>query len=422
MGPESTLFANYYTVFWKVAFPPFIYSLHGWFATKMAIAALFRPYNPHYLFGYQLPLTPGIFPKRRDKLAQAVASTVTEKLLTPADIKAQAELLVTEETIFMSIDMFVDSVLKEFRDTSKLHRLASDLAELSPTLLRNLVESSIDSVERGKDKKIGAITEKIFDQVILTTRIPLDQADELASYLIEAFLTAEKVRTLLVTVLSPQNINAIDESIQSHAGGPYRILARIIGVKRVCYEWRNFLEKEPDEADRIITDLVKRFGIRDQMAVQIANFDMRNMPMQTIEHFKRDLVKFVERFLVDHRQDLMESVKRIENEAMGTVRSAIIRFNPESVPEHWIIKAKQDLANFAYVYLKRELGELLEIALPKLGMKELIARKINEFTSQKLEELVKSICGKELKWLEWLGGGIGLIMGIIQIIINYFVP
>jgi uncharacterized membrane protein YheB (UPF0754 family) len=289
-------------------------------------------------------------------------------------------------------------------------------------LLRNLVESSIDSVERGKDKKIGAITEKIFDQVILTTRIPLDQADELASYLIEAFLTAEKVRNLLVTVLSPQNINAIDESIQSHAGGPYRILARIIGVKRVCYEWRNFLEKEPDEADRIITDLVKRFGIRDQMAVQIANFDMRNMPMQTIEHFKRDLVKFVERFLVDHRQDLMESVKRIENEAMGTVRSAIIRFNPESVPEHWIIKAKQDLANFAYFYLKRELGELLEQALPKLGMKELIARKINEFTSQKLEELVKSICGKELKWLEWLGGGIGLIMGIIQIIINYYVP
>jgi len=422
MGPETYLFANEYTIFWKVIFPPFIYCVHGWFATKMAIAALFRPYDPHYLFGYQLPLTPGIFPKRRSKLAQAVAATVTDTLLTAADIKAQAELLVTEQNIYTSVDLFVDSVLKEFRDTTKLHRLASDLAELSPTLLRNLVESTIDGVEKGKDKKVAAITEKIFDQVILTTRIPLDQANELASYLIEAFMTPDKVRNLLVTVLSPQNINAIDESIQSHAGGPYRILARIIGVKRVCYEWRNFLEKEPDEADRVIAELIKRFGIRDQMAVQIANFDMRSMPLQTIGFFKRDLVKFVETFLVDHRTDLLESVKRIENEAMGTVRSAIIRFNPESVPSKWIDKAKKDLANFAYSYLKRELGELLEKAIPALGMYSLIAKKIDQFSAQQLENLVKRICAKELKWLEWLGGGIGLIMGLIQIIINYYVP
>jgi uncharacterized membrane protein YheB (UPF0754 family) len=355
-------------------------------------------------------------------LAQAVAATVTDTLLTAADIKAQAELLVTEQNIYTSVDLFVDSVLKEFRDTTKLHHLASDIAELSPTILRNLVESTIDGVEKGKDKKVATITEKIFDQVILTTRIPLAQANELASYLIEAFMTPDKVRNLLVTVLSPPNINAIDESIQSHAGGPYRILARIIGVKRVCYEWRNFLEKEPDEADRIIGELIKRFGIRDQMAVQIANFDMRSMPLQTIAFFKRDLIKFVETFLVDHRTDLLESVKRIENEAMGTVRSAIIRFNPESVPSAWVDKAKKDLANFAYSYLKRELGELLEKAIPALGMYELIAKKIELFSSQQLENLVKRICAKELKWLEWLGGGIGLIMGMIQIVINYYVP
>jgi uncharacterized membrane protein YheB (UPF0754 family) len=422
MGPETYLFGSWQVIFWKVIFPPAAFGFHGWFATWMAIGALFRPYNPIFLFGWQLPLTPGIFPKRRNKLAQAVAATVTDTLLTAADIKAQAETLVTEQNIYISIDMFLDSVLKEFRDTTKLHRLASDIAELSPTVLRTLVESTIDGVERGKDKKVAAITEKIFDQVILTTRIPLEQANELAAYLIEAFVTAEKVRNLLVAVLSPQNINAIDESIQSHAGGPYRILARIIGVKRVCYEWRNFLEKEPDEADRIINDLVKRFGIKDQIALQIANFDMRSMPLQTIARFKEDLVKFVEKFLVEHRTDLLESVKRIEGEAMGTVRSAIIRFNPESVPDVWIKRAKQDLANFAYSYLKRELGVLLEKAIPALGMYSLISRKIEQFSSQQLENLVKRICARELKWLEWFGCGIGLMMGCVQVLINYFIP
>src|SRR6202000_2786350 len=106
--------------------------------------------------------------------------------------------------------------------------------------------------------------------ILLNVRISYDQANELAARFMEAFVTPQKVRTILVSILSPQNINSLDESIQAHASGPYRILARIIGVKRVCYEMRNFLEKEPDEANKIINDMIKRFGILDQIAVQIA--------------------------------------------------------------------------------------------------------------------------------------------------------
>jgi|694.fasta_scaffold111605_4 uncharacterized membrane protein YheB (UPF0754 family) len=418
----EALFANPQVTFWKVIFPPLVYSFHGWFATRMAIAALFRPYNPIMIGSYQLPLTPGIFPKRRSKLAESVAQTVTDTLLTTTDIRSQAETLVTEQNIYTSVDLFVDSVLKEFRDTSKLHRLASDLAELSPTLLQHLVESTIESVEQGREQKVAAITEKIFDQVILSTRISLDQANELAAYIIEAFITPTKVRNVLISVLSPQNINAVDESIQAHASGPYKILARIIGVKRVCYEWRTFLEKEPEESQKIINDLIKRFGIRDQIAVQIANFDMRSLPLQTIARFKQDLVRFVETFIVEHKADLLESVKRVEVEAMGTVRSAIVRFNPESIPEVWLKRAKQDITTFAYSYLKRELGELLGKAIPALGMHSMIARKIDQFSAEQLENLVKRICSKELILLEWFGGGIGLGMGLIQIVINACVP
>lgn len=372
--------------------------------------------------GYRLPWSPGIFPKRRSKLAQAVAATITDTLLTPADIKAKAETLVTESNIYLSIDLFVDSVLKEFRDTTKLHRLASDIAELSPTLLQHLVHSIIDGLEKGKDQKaVAQITGKIFDQVILTMRIPLDQANEIAARLMEAFVTPTKVRNALITLLVPQNISALDESIQVHAGGPYRLLARIIGVKRICYEWRNFLEKEPQEAEKIISDLIKRFGIKDQIAVQIANFDLRAMPLQSVSKLKENIVNFVESFLLTHRDDILESVKRIEVEAMGTVRAAIIRFNTESIPPTWLDRAKQDLASFCHAYLKRELGELLGKAIPALGMYTLIAQKIDMFSSQQLERVVVRICEHELILLKWLGGLIGFMLGLIQIVVNAFV-
>ncbi|SRR5579875_438777 len=407
---------------WKVAFPPLFYAVHGWFATEMAIWALFHPYQPLSIFGFRLAWAQGIFPKRRGKLAQAVAGTITDTLLTTADIKQQTELLVTEKNIYVAVDAFADSILKEFRDTTKLHRLANDLAEVSPAILQHLVVSVIDALEHGREHRVAVVTEKIFDQVIMSARISLDQANEIAARFMEGFLTASRIRAGLVKLLSPQNINALDESIQAHASGPYKLLARIIGVKRVCYEWRNYLEKEPEESERLVADLVKRFGIKDQIAIQIANFDMRSLPLQTIAQLRENVISFVQAFMLEHRQDILSVVGRIEGEAMGTVRAAIIRFNPETIPPAWLQRTKQDIAAFFYAYLQRELGELLEKAIPALGMYTLIARKIELFTPQQLEALIKRICRQELKWLALLGGFIGGWLGCVQILVNLWIP
>ncbi len=389
----------------------------------MAIWALFHPYEAYYFPGTKIavPCTPGIFPKGRSKLAVAVAGTITDTLLTTADIKGQAEVLVTEQNIYLAIDSFINSVLKEFRDTTKLHRLASDIAELSPTMLEHLVVSIIDGIGSGQEQRVTHITEKIFDQVILPARISLEQANDISARLMESLLTPANLRKAFMSLLSPQNITSIDETIQAHAGGPYRLLARIIGIKRVCYEWRNFLEKEPDEAQRVIAECIKRFGLKNQIAIQIANLDLKSLPLQNIAQIKQSLVAFVESFMVEHRQDILDAVRRIEGEAMGTVRSAIIRFNPASIPQPWLDRTKHDLTTFSYNYLHRELGELVEKAIPALGMYTLIAKKIDLFTPQQLEQMIRRLCKTELKWLAYLGGFIGFWLGLIQVVVNVYV-
>jgi uncharacterized membrane protein YheB (UPF0754 family) len=404
--------------FLKYVFPPVFYGFHGWIATWLAITLLFHPYKPWFIFSWQLPLTPGIFPKRRGKLAQAVASTITDTLLTAADIKTQAELLVTEKNIHAAVDVFVDAVLHEFRDTAKLHRLAQDIADLSPAFVLAYVESLIDSVEQHRDQRVAIMTQKIFDQCVQSLRVNYDQANEIANRVMEALITPDNVRNFLLGILTPQNINAMDESIQAMSSGPYKLLARIIGVKRVCYEWRNYLDKEPEESKKIIGDLLTRFGIRDQIALKIANFDMREMPLHTVEKLRENVTNFVEGFIIEHKADLLELVRKLQDEAMGTVRAAIIRFNPESIPKERLAKAKQDLSTFAYAYLQRELGNMLELAIPALGMYALIARKIEHFSSEQLEMLIKRICKRELQALEWFGAGIGVVMGFTQIFVN----
>ncbi len=420
----EALFSSPTIIFWKVIFPPLFYGFHGWLATKMAVAALFRPYNPHYFLftKIQIPLTPGIFPKRKTKLAQAVASTITETLLTAEDITHQAELLVTEENIYLAVNLFIESILREFRDIDKIHRLASDIADLSPAILEHIVNSLLSELENNESKKIGNILDKVFDEVILPARISYEQASNIAGRIMEELVTPQKVRMTLLGLLTPHNINSLEESIQTHASTAYKILARIIGVKRICYELKTFLETEPASAQELISDIIRRFAIKDQISVQIANFDLRSLPLQNIANLKSSFVTLTESFLVGHKQDILLAVSRIESEARQTVQEAIIHFNPATIPLTWIARAKKDFSGFAYAYLKREIGELISKALPKLGMYSLISNKIDLFSAPQLESLVQRICKNELWLLEILGGIIGLILGFFQIIVNAYIP
>lgn len=406
--------------FFTYLFPVIFYTFHGYIATVMAIWALFHPYEPVIIpiVGWQLPMTPGIFPKRRSKLSSAVAGTVTDTLLTTADIKAQVENLVTEQNIYLAVDGFFGAILTEFRDTTKLHRLANDLAEVSPAFLEQFMVSVIEGLEHGRHRNIALITEKIFDQVILSVRISRPQADEAAMWIMDSVVTPANVRLEIIRLLSPQNINSLEDSINKHAGGPYKILARIIGVKRVCYEWRNFLEKEPEQAEKITADLLKHFHIEDQIATRIANFDMRSMPLTTIAKIRAQAISLVEEFVVVHKESILGSVKNIQGPAINMVQSAIIRFNPETIKGEWLERAKQSVSAFCYAYLKKELGNLLERAIPQLGVYHIIARKIELFSPQQLEDVIKRICKQELRWLEYLGGFIGFWMGLMQVVVN----
>src|SRR5262249_23622403 len=159
-----------------------------------------------------------------------------------------------------AIDAIIDLVVLEFRDTAKLHRLAGDIAELSPVVMESVVVSIIDGIEHKHDQRVTTITEKIFDMVILPIRISLEQARRISDHLFDAAITPERLRLTTIDVLNSQNIAALEESVKAHATGFYRLLARLIGVRRVCYEWRRFLETEPDKARAMFADLMERFS------------------------------------------------------------------------------------------------------------------------------------------------------------------
>lgn len=73
---------------------PVIGAAIGYFTNYIAVKMLFRPLYPVYLGKWQLPFTPGIIPKGRERLAKAVGEAVGEVLLTKKDFE---QLLLSEQ-------------------------------------------------------------------------------------------------------------------------------------------------------------------------------------------------------------------------------------------------------------------------------------------------------------------------------------
>lgn len=66
---------------------PVIGAVIGYFTNYIAVKMLFRPLNPVKVGKFTLPFTPGVIPKRKKELAGALGTTISNMLITQADLK-----------------------------------------------------------------------------------------------------------------------------------------------------------------------------------------------------------------------------------------------------------------------------------------------------------------------------------------------
>ncbi len=60
---------------------PAVGSLVGYVTNDVAIRLLFKPTRPKYIFGMKAPFTPGLIPKERGRIAEAVGNSISENLM-----------------------------------------------------------------------------------------------------------------------------------------------------------------------------------------------------------------------------------------------------------------------------------------------------------------------------------------------------
>ena len=96
--------------------------------------------------------------------------------------------------------------------------------------------------------------------------------------------------------------------------------------------------------------------------------------------------------------------------------------NADPVTLESLIPLSDETANRLDEYLSDQLVGFLGKQIPEisrfLDVETLVTNRIDSFEVKDVEDLVMSISGKHLRWINWFGAGLGAIIGLIQLAIN----
>lgn len=154
--------------------------LIGYITNDIAIRMLFRPHKAKYLFGIHIPFTPGIIPKEKGRIAEAIGGVISENLMNNEVLE---KYLLSDEMIGK-----VRSAVEEFISIQQQNQ-----ESVARFLGHYLSKDEIDSIAQNINQSITKQTyEKLADSSVgdkvahiaidhVAQKLTIDGAQELLS-------------------------------------------------------------------------------------------------------------------------------------------------------------------------------------------------------------------------------------------------
>lgn len=146
---------------------PLVGGVIGYITNDVAIRMLFRPHQPKYIFGMHVPLTPGIIPKEKYRIAEAVGETISDNLMNKEVLERS---LLSPEMISKiegAIDRFAATQRQNQETLEQFVRHYLTRRELES--MRESVETDLTKIlyKKLSDESVGTkISHKIMEKVL----------------------------------------------------------------------------------------------------------------------------------------------------------------------------------------------------------------------------------------------------------------
>ncbi|MCF7890244.1 DUF445 domain-containing protein [Candidatus Bipolaricaulota bacterium] len=167
---------------------PAVASIIGYSTNWIAIRMLFRPLEEKKLFGFRMPFTPGLIPRRKSDIADNIGRAVGEHLLTPAALEERLGSSQVKSELKKALESWIESALTKERGSieemipedaeTDLEALTENLVkelqagienlvagEQLETLLREIIETGIEDLS---EKKLGELVDRMsYEEITL---------------------------------------------------------------------------------------------------------------------------------------------------------------------------------------------------------------------------------------------------------------
>lgn len=409
----NTLPLSFWTT-WVVT--PLSGAVIGYFTNALAIRMLFRPYHAVVLsigsFRWQVPFTPGLFPKEQAVLAQQISQVITDRLLTVDDFAKIAHRLVSPDQLEPMLTHLVQTVLQHHQDPDRVQTFFEQLAGfLCQTLaqLPGLLHHQFEHHPQGLQSWFN----QAFDQwVIHPPTLPQEALEPLIGLLLEQLLDPPSLRQLLIQELTEENRQRLSQAIVNQVSGLSGLLLRLVNPQRFLDQLSTFLMDEPDRANALISHLLRDLRVKHYLTQQLTHLNLSRLPIEVVERIKQTLFDALQTMLAQTHEPLGQWLTRPDTQhhvAQLLQRSALKPWPAESLQPF-----TRQLALLIHQVLRSELSTFVATVLPLMGLEAVIAQKIKTFSPAQLETLILSIAKKELAGIELLGGVLGLLIGLLN--------
>ena len=159
---------------------PLLGGLIGYITNDIAIRMLFRPHKAKYLFGIHIPFTPGIIPKEKGRIAEAIGGVISENLMNNEVLE---KYLLSDEMIGKvrsAVEEFISTQQQNQESVDRFlgHYLSNDEID---TITQNINQSiTKQTYEKLADSSVGdKVAHIAIDHV--AQKLTIDGAQELLS-------------------------------------------------------------------------------------------------------------------------------------------------------------------------------------------------------------------------------------------------
>ena len=147
---------------------PLVGGVIGYITNDVAIRMLFRPHQPKYVFGMHVPFTPGIIPKEKYRIAEAVGNSISDNLMNQEVLEKN---LLSDEMIGKIVGTIDRFVAQQQNNTETLETfLRHYLTQRELQSMRESGEGDLAKMlyKKLNDESVGTkISHKIIERVMV---------------------------------------------------------------------------------------------------------------------------------------------------------------------------------------------------------------------------------------------------------------